>query len=123
MISLGFLRKFFGFIEFRVIRNINSVNLYKLYYIQTIYTILSFTLDVDLSGGPPAGRLAGRVIEELELKPTQLKNDVRLGLELSFAISLSLNKLTVNNVTTFSHSILWHSWRNEGHKKCKDFQM
>ena len=67
--------------------------------------------------------MAGRVMEELELKPTQLQNDVRLGLELSLAISLSLNKLTVNNVTTFSHSILWHSWRNEGHKKCKDFQM
>ena len=41
-------------------------------------------------------------MEELELKPTQLQNDVGLGLELSFAISLSLNKLTVNNVTTFS---------------------
>ena len=64
----------------------------------------------------------GRVLEELELKPTQLQNDVRLGLELSFAISLSLNKLTVNNVTTFSHSILWHSWRNEGHKNVKIFK-
>ena len=70
-----------------------------------------------------AGRLVGRVLEELELKPTQLQKDVSLGLELSFAISLSLNKLTVNNVTTFSHSFLRHSWRNEGHKKIKDFQM
>ena len=60
----------------------------------------------DYFSGGPAGRLAGRVMEELELKPTQLQNDVGLGLELSFAISLSLNKLTENNVTTFFHSIL-----------------
>ena len=57
------------------------------------------------SGGP-AGRLVGRVMEELELKRTHFQNDVGLGLELSFAISLSLNKLTENNVTTFFHSIL-----------------
>ena len=33
---------------------------------------------------------------------THFQNDVGLGLELNFAISLSLNKLTENNVTTFS---------------------
>ena len=57
------------------------------------------------SGGP-AGRLAGRVMEKLDLKQTQLQNDVGLGLELSFAKSLFLKKLTVNNIPTFFHSIL-----------------